>query len=220
MELSVQRPQQLGKAHTAIRKVRREILRQRLSPPQKRRAGIVEGVVRVGIVGLPAVAPQGTVPADLLRRPVKQHGGVLRPQQRRVVLQAVIHRPEGRRRCRGLRRHLSGGRQQRSLLFRQQQPHTGSGQQLAQHRQRADLPQQQGRQHTRSAEGRGRRHSLSAPQPCGSGRGGAQHHRQIQLSRAAQVQRQPRQRTGGRRVGHRPAAHKIQQQHRCQHSRR
>ena len=55
---------------------------------------------------------------------------------------------------------------------------------------------------------------------CGSGCGGAQHHRQIQLSRAAQVQRQPRQRTGGRRVGRRPAAHKTQQQHRCQHSRR
>ena len=142
MKLSIQRRQQLGKAHTAGRKVRREILRQRLSPPQERRAGIVEGIVRIGIMGLPAVAPQGTVPADLLRRPVKQHGGVLRPQQRRVVLQAVIHRPEGRRRCRGLRRHLSGGRQQRSLLFRQQQPHTGSGQQLAQHRQRADLPQQ------------------------------------------------------------------------------
>ena len=94
MELSIQRPQQLGKTHTAGRKVRREILRQRLSPPQERRAGVVEGIVRIGIMGLPAVAPQGTVPADLLRRPVKQHGGVLRPQQRRrVVLQAVIPPP-------------------------------------------------------------------------------------------------------------------------------
>ena len=58
MELSVQRRQQLGKVYTAGRKVRRETPRQRLSPPQERRAGIVEGIVGGIIVLLPTDGAQ------------------------------------------------------------------------------------------------------------------------------------------------------------------
>ena len=194
----------------------RKVLSQGLSPPQQGRAGVVEGVVGVGIVGLPAVAAQGAVPADLLRRPVEQHGGVLRPGGR--DLQTVIHRAEGGGRGSGLLRGRHGAvRQARRRALRQQEPRAGGGEHLAQGRQRAGVPQQQRRHHTGGAEGTGAQQPRKAAQGGSGGTGGAQHHGQVQLPRAAEVQHQPGQCPRARRQRGGLRRRKGQQQQRCQH---
>lgn len=186
MELSVQRPSSLGKRTQRSAKYGGKSSASAWSPPQERRAGVVEGIVRIGIMGLPAVAPQGTVPADLLRPPGQT-------ARRGFPAAAAARGPPG---C-----HTPPGRPPQVLRppetpppaavssipsFSGSSSHTPAAVSNWHSTARGRTsPSSRAGQHTRGAEGRGRRHSLSSPQPCGSGCGNAQHHRQIQLSRAA-----------------------------------
>ena len=137
-ELLLQRRQQPGKADAAGGKIGGKVLGQGLAPAEQPGTGVVEGVVGVGVMGLPAIGPEGAVAADLLRRAVEQHGRVFGPEGRGFGGQAVVHRLKGGRRGGG---HIRGG-QAGCRRGGQQQVHAAGHQQLAQQGQGLHIPQQ------------------------------------------------------------------------------
>ena len=103
-ELVIYRLQQPGKVQATAGKVGREVLRTGGAAAEQLGTGIIEGVVGIIVVGLPAVVTEQAAGAHLLGGAVEQHGGVFRAGRRRAGEKAVVHGAEGGSRCGGVRR--------------------------------------------------------------------------------------------------------------------
>ncbi len=219
VELVVQRVQQPGKVQAAAGEVQGEILRAGAAPLQQVGAGVVEGVVGVGVVGLPAILPQQAPGAHLLGGPVKEHGGIFRTGRRGVGEEAVVH---GAERGGGCRRLLTGGGapgdaggalgQPRQQMLRQQQVQSRTGNALAQQRQQVGAVQQQVHGGGHGAECQRRQKPSPPLQGGGSGRSAAEHGGQQHRITGVEIQHETGHGTGSRRGGRRQAARRSQQQ--------
>ena len=148
-----------------VREVAGKVLGQGSPPLHQIGRGVVQGVEGAGVLLLPAELAQGAAPADLLRRPVKDHRRVLLRRYRGTAAHAVIQVPQGGGHAGQLGPHpLQGGGEFHGLPplhplaaegpARQQKKQHGTGGRLRQ--QRCGEPPWQSRQHRRTPKSQGR----------------------------------------------------------------
>ena len=130
---------------TAAGKIPRQVLGHGPAPLQQHGRGVVEGIEGTGILSLPAQLAQGASPAHLLRRPVKDDGGVLIGGADAAPAHAVIDVPQGL--CRPVQLATQPRPGGAGRLCRLRPPHPLAakeppGQQAKQHRPRSSLQHQ------------------------------------------------------------------------------